>query len=100
MLLGPPRTEQILWPRHCVQRTWGAELHPKLKVKKKSSRNKDDLTKTKMIKKTRLTEMLYPEIVGCKSTANIHKKDKIVYSSKPNPMKKTDALCPENMGAN
>ena len=30
--LGPPRTEQILWPRHCVQRTWGAELHPRLKV--------------------------------------------------------------------
>ena len=29
---GPPRTEQILWPRHCVQRTWGAELHPRLKV--------------------------------------------------------------------
>ena len=30
--IGPPRTEQILWPRHCVQRTWGAELHPRLKV--------------------------------------------------------------------
>ncbi|XP_022244231.1 uncharacterized protein LOC106461530 [Limulus polyphemus] len=29
---GPPRTEQKLWPRHCVQHTWGAELHPDLKV--------------------------------------------------------------------
>lgn len=25
--------EQILWPRHCVQGTWGAQLHPDLKVK-------------------------------------------------------------------
>lgn len=29
---GPPVTEQILWPRHCVQETWGAELHKDLKV--------------------------------------------------------------------
>lgn len=24
--------EQKLWPRHCVQNTWGAELHEDLKV--------------------------------------------------------------------
>ena len=29
---GPPRTEQILWPRHCVQESWGSELHKDLKV--------------------------------------------------------------------
>ena len=29
---GPPQTSQILWPRHCVQNTWGSELHPDLKV--------------------------------------------------------------------
>lgn len=29
---GPPRTEQTLWPRHCVQESWGAELHKDLKV--------------------------------------------------------------------
>ena len=29
---GPPKTEQTLWPRHCVQESWGAELHKDLKV--------------------------------------------------------------------
>ncbi|RWS27175.1 pyrazinamidase/nicotinamidase-like protein [Leptotrombidium deliense] len=29
---GPPKTEQKLWPRHCVQNTKGAEFHPKLVV--------------------------------------------------------------------
>ncbi|XP_047994001.1 uncharacterized protein LOC125232396 [Leguminivora glycinivorella] len=29
---GPPPMRQKLWPRHCVQDTWGAELHPDLKV--------------------------------------------------------------------
>ena len=29
---GPPKTEQILWPRHCVQESWGSELHKDLKV--------------------------------------------------------------------
>ncbi len=24
---------QTLWPRHCVQESWGAELHKDLKVK-------------------------------------------------------------------
>ena len=24
--------EQKLWPKHCVQETWGSELHPDLKV--------------------------------------------------------------------
>jgi len=28
---GPPKTEQVLWPSHCVQNTWGAELHKDLK---------------------------------------------------------------------
>ena len=30
---GPPKTEQTLWPRHCVQESWGAELHKDLKVR-------------------------------------------------------------------
>ena len=25
--------EQTLWPRHCVQESWGAELHKDLKVR-------------------------------------------------------------------
>ena len=29
---GPPTVEQKLWPAHCVQGSWGAELHPDLKV--------------------------------------------------------------------
>ncbi len=29
---GPPMTEQVLWPRHCVQNSWGAEFHKDLKV--------------------------------------------------------------------
>ena len=29
---GPPKTEQVLWAEHCVQGTWGAELHKDLKV--------------------------------------------------------------------
>jgi len=29
---GPPMMEQKLWPKHCVQQTWGAELHPDLKL--------------------------------------------------------------------
>ena len=29
---GPPLTEQILWPRHCEQDTWGAQLHDDIKV--------------------------------------------------------------------
>ncbi|XP_050415032.1 nicotinamidase [Patella vulgata] len=29
---GPPKTEQVLWPRHCVQDTEGSQLHPDLKV--------------------------------------------------------------------
>ena len=29
---GPPVTEQVLWPRHCVQESWGAEFHKDLKV--------------------------------------------------------------------
>ncbi|XP_052278204.1 nicotinamidase-like isoform X2 [Dreissena polymorpha] len=31
---GPPRTEQKLWPKHCVTNTWGSELHPDLKIAK------------------------------------------------------------------
>lgn len=29
---GPPPMRQRLWPRHCVQDTWGSELHKDLKV--------------------------------------------------------------------
>ncbi|KAL4721064.1 hypothetical protein ACJJTC_009433 [Scirpophaga incertulas] len=29
---GPPPMRQRLWPRHCVQDSWGAELHKELKV--------------------------------------------------------------------
>ena len=29
---GPPICQQKLWPKHCVQNSWGAELHPELKV--------------------------------------------------------------------
>lgn len=32
------RIEQKLWPRHCVQNSWGAQLHEKLKVKSNSIR--------------------------------------------------------------
>ncbi|XP_050355047.1 uncharacterized protein LOC126776507 [Nymphalis io] len=33
---GPPPMKQRLWPRHCVQDTWGAELHKELKVVEKA----------------------------------------------------------------
>lgn len=29
---GDPPIKQRLWPRHCVQESWGAELHKELKV--------------------------------------------------------------------
>lgn len=29
---GTPKIEQKLWPKHCVQNTWGAEFHPDLKI--------------------------------------------------------------------
>lgn len=29
---GPPPIEQKLWPRHCVQESWGSELHPELNI--------------------------------------------------------------------
>ncbi|XP_066999807.1 uncharacterized protein Naam [Anabrus simplex] len=29
---GPPKMKQRLWPRHCVQESWGAELHKELKI--------------------------------------------------------------------
>lgn len=38
VLFDEGRMEQILWPRHCVQGSWGAELHPKLKVIQNSVR--------------------------------------------------------------
>ena len=40
---GPPKTEQILWPRHCVQESWGAELHKNLKVLFEKSTKKERL---------------------------------------------------------
>lgn len=32
VLFDEGRMEQKLWPIHCVQNSWGAELHPKLKI--------------------------------------------------------------------
>ena len=29
---GPPKTEQILWPAHCIQESWGAEFHKDLTI--------------------------------------------------------------------
>lgn len=29
---GPPNIEQKLWPAHCIQGSWGSELHPNLKI--------------------------------------------------------------------
>lgn len=29
---GPPLIKQRLWPRHCVQDSWGSELHKDLKI--------------------------------------------------------------------
>lgn len=29
---GSPPMEQRMWPRHCVQNTWGSELHPDLQL--------------------------------------------------------------------
>ncbi|ODM90999.1 Nicotinamidase, partial [Orchesella cincta] len=34
---GPPVMEQKLWPRHCVQNTWGAKIHENIKIVKKVS---------------------------------------------------------------
>lgn len=30
-----PPMKQRLWPKHCVQDTWGSELHEELKVRNK-----------------------------------------------------------------
>ncbi|CAG2181692.1 unnamed protein product [Oppiella nova] len=35
---GPPQTPQKLWPTHCVQQTWGSQLHPHLNVSDHSIR--------------------------------------------------------------
>jgi len=32
LYVGEPAKEQVLWPPHCVQDSWGAELHPDLKI--------------------------------------------------------------------
>ena len=29
---GPPKTDQKLWPAHCVQESWGSEFHKDLIV--------------------------------------------------------------------
>lgn len=34
---GPPPMKQKLWPRHCVQDSWGSELHKDLKVRQSYS---------------------------------------------------------------
>ena len=33
---GPPKTEQILWPAHCIQESWGADFHKDLKMHPKA----------------------------------------------------------------
>lgn len=33
---GPPKVTQTLWPRHCVQGTWGAEMHKDLAIRENS----------------------------------------------------------------
>jgi nicotinamidase-related amidase len=38
---GPPKTEQKMWPAHCVQGTWGSELHKDLKVILRGENDKD-----------------------------------------------------------
>ena len=38
---GPPKTEQKLWPAHCIQESWGSEFHKDLIV----SSNFQDLCK-------------------------------------------------------
>lgn len=32
VLFDDDKVEQKLWPTHCIQNSWGAELHPKLKI--------------------------------------------------------------------
>ena len=56
------------------------------------------MTKTKIIKKDRTNRDIVSRDFRVQTYSKCIKKDKI-YSSKPNTMKKTDALCPENMGA-
>jgi len=36
---GPPKADQKLWPRHCVQGSWGAKLHPDLIVRENNTVN-------------------------------------------------------------
>lgn len=35
---GPPQMKQKLWPTHCVQQSWGSEIHCDLKIKDNSIR--------------------------------------------------------------
>ena len=46
---GPPKTEQTLWPRHCVQESWGAELHKDLKVRSKPGNLSTDIAGQKTL---------------------------------------------------
>lgn len=32
VIFADPYLEQILWPKHCVMNTWGAELHKDLVI--------------------------------------------------------------------
>ena len=32
VIFADPYSEQILWPKHCVMNTWGAELHKDLVI--------------------------------------------------------------------
>ncbi|KAK5984745.1 Pyrazinamidase and NiCotinamidase [Trichostrongylus colubriformis] len=37
VLFEAPPVEQVLYPRHCVQGSWGAEIHPDLKIPQKAA---------------------------------------------------------------
>lgn len=34
---GPPLTKQKLWPKHCVENSWGSKLHPDLLVRQENA---------------------------------------------------------------
>ena len=44
---GPPKTEQKLWPAHCIQESWGSEFHKDLII----SLLKHTVTKSQIVSK-------------------------------------------------
>jgi len=41
VVFSQPYLTQVLWPRHCVMNTWGAELHKDLLIVPSSERVKE-----------------------------------------------------------